>query len=74
MSAGPADEAAVDAMVELVEAGARMAYAAYRNHRNYVEGDHLPEWEGLCQRKRERFLAIARANITFNTLVAAARS
>lgn len=66
------DEAAVAAMELLVLANARMAYAAYRNHRVFVEGGDLPDWDHLCERKRERFLAVARANMTFNILHAAA--
>lgn len=51
--------------VEAVELGARMLYAAYMTHRNLVEGDNLQDWAHLCERKRERFRAQARAIRTF---------
>jgi hypothetical protein len=38
---------------------ARFFYTLYRTHRNMVEGAKLPEWEHLCEAKRDRFRAIA---------------
>jgi hypothetical protein len=60
----PSDEQ-VRAEAAAVEAGARLLYTAYRSHRNFVEGDRLPDWEHLCERKRDRFRSVARAARTF---------
>jgi hypothetical protein len=40
---------------------AMQLYEAYRAHREEHEGDNLPPWFVLSDRKKERFVAVAKA-------------